>query len=88
MFERIQVIKEVNGDNNIIINGDVTAGNEVLTKVANYLLSAELSKLTSFQMLVVRMQLRVASLLDLSWKGARRAVCHHTRLPLCPEWIL
>ena len=47
MFERIQVIKEVNGNNNIIINGDVTADNEVLTKVANHLLSAELSKLTT-----------------------------------------
>ena len=47
MFERIQVIKEVNGNNNIIINGNVTADNEVLTKVANHLLSAELSKLTT-----------------------------------------
>lgn len=47
MFERIQVIKEVKGNNNIIINGDVTADNDVLTKVANHLLSAELEKLTT-----------------------------------------
>lgn len=47
MFERIQVIKEVKGNNNIIINGNVTADNDVLTKVANHLLSAELEKLTT-----------------------------------------
>ena len=47
MFERVQVIKGVNGNNNIIINGDVTADREVLMKVANHLLSAELERLTT-----------------------------------------
>lgn len=47
MFDRIQNINKVVGDNNIIINGDVTVVNEVLSKVANQLLRSELNKLTA-----------------------------------------
>lgn len=47
MFDRIQNIQEVIGDNNIIINGDITADSEVLTKVAYQLLKTELNNLTS-----------------------------------------
>ena len=46
MFNRIQLIKEVNGDNNIIINGDVTVNDEILAKVAEQLLKTELEQLT------------------------------------------
>lgn len=46
MFERIQIIDDIIGNNNIIINGDVTVEEEVLTKVANQLLRTELEKLT------------------------------------------
>lgn len=44
MFNRIQLIKEVNGDNNIIINGDVTVNDEILAKVAEQLLKTELEQ--------------------------------------------
>lgn len=47
MFDRIQNINKVVGENNIIINGDVTVDNEVLSKVANQLLRSELDKLTA-----------------------------------------
>lgn len=47
MFDRIQNINKVIGDNNIIINGDVSLDNEVLSKVANQLLRTELDKLTA-----------------------------------------
>lgn len=40
-------VNKVVGDNNIIINGDVTVDNEVLSKVANQLLRSELNKLTA-----------------------------------------
>lgn len=46
MFIRIQNIKAVNGDNNMIINGDVTVNDEVLAKVAEQLLNTELKQLT------------------------------------------
>jgi L-rhamnose mutarotase len=46
MFDRIQNIQEVIGNNNIIINGDITVDSEVLTKVANQLLKTELNNLT------------------------------------------
>lgn len=46
MFIRIQNIKAVNGDNNMIINGDVTVNDEVLAKVAEQLLRTELKQLT------------------------------------------
>ena len=46
MFNRIQHIGDVLGDHNIIINGDVTADDEVLTKVAHQLLKSELDNLT------------------------------------------
>lgn len=47
MFDRIQNINEVIGDNNIVVNGDVTVDDEVLSKVANQLLRTELDKLTA-----------------------------------------
>lgn len=47
MFDRIQNINKVIGDNNFIINGDVTVDNDVLSKVANQLLRTELDKLTA-----------------------------------------
>lgn len=46
MFDRIQNIQKVIGDNNVIINGDITVDYEVLPKVAHQLLSAELNVLT------------------------------------------
>ena len=46
MFNRIQIIKEVNGDQNIIINGDVAVEEDVLEKVAEHLLKTELEQLT------------------------------------------
>lgn len=46
MFERIQIIKDIKGENNIIINGDVTANDDVLTKVAYQLFRTEIEKLT------------------------------------------
>lgn len=47
MFDRIQTINQVIGNNNIIINGDVNAEIGVLSKIANQLLSTELDKLTA-----------------------------------------
>ena len=46
MFNRIQIIKEVNGDQNLIINGDVVVEEDVLEKVAEHLLKTELEQLT------------------------------------------
>lgn len=47
MFDRIQNIQEVIGNNNIIINGDITVDCEILKKVAYQLLKTELNNLTS-----------------------------------------
>lgn len=46
MFDRIQNIQEIVGDNNIIINGDVTVDEKALSAIAYQLLSSELNKLT------------------------------------------
>ena len=46
MFDRIQNIQEIVGDNNIIINGDVTVDEKALSAIAYKLLSYELNKLT------------------------------------------
>lgn len=46
MFDRIQNIQEIVGDNNIIINGDVTVDEKALSAIAYLLLSSELNKLT------------------------------------------
>lgn len=46
MFDRIQNIQEVIGNNNIIINGDITVDCEILKKVAYQLLKTELNNLT------------------------------------------
>lgn len=46
MFSRIQIIRKVVGDNNIIINGDIVAREEALTRIASQLLRQELDILT------------------------------------------
>lgn len=46
MFDRIQNIGNVIGDNNIFVNGDAVVGQEVLTKVAEHLLRLEFDRLT------------------------------------------
>lgn len=46
MFDRKQHIGTVIGDYNIIVNGDVVAGNEALTRIASLLLRQELEILT------------------------------------------
>lgn len=47
MFDRIQNIRNINGDNNIIINGDVFTNSEALTKFARHILKKDLEKLTN-----------------------------------------
>lgn len=46
MFDRIQYIPVVVGNNNVIVNGDVVVGEEALTRIANQLLRRELDILT------------------------------------------
>ena len=38
MFNRVQIIHRVDGNNNLIINGDVVANGQLLPKMAEYLL--------------------------------------------------
>ena len=54
MFERIQVIREVNGNHNIIVNGDLCCDNLALEKVAQTFLEKEIEKLTSEAQVVMR----------------------------------
>lgn len=46
MFDRIQKIGTINGSNNLIINGDVIANEEILTTVATQLLRSDLERLS------------------------------------------
>lgn len=46
MFDRIQKIGTINGSNNLIINGDVVANGEILSKIAVQLLKQDLAVLS------------------------------------------
>ena len=54
MFERIQVIREVNGDHNIIVNGDLCCDSLALEKVAQQFLEKEIEKMTSEAQVIMR----------------------------------
>lgn len=47
MFERIQIVKDVRGDNNLVINGDLICNEQTLGSFAKVLLEKEIDRLTT-----------------------------------------